>query len=151
VAAFRPGRLTGDQSTRQGRTCARLSVITQVGLASTSPSISCAHSSGEKGAAGFFDSTSAITVNRRATVDISRRFSASSIPAAPFDTSTYGNLVSEHQARYSSARPCSHSASTSPARAGLDAVLIQDGKLLSQVRLQVCGPPRPIFQMPTSG
>jgi hypothetical protein len=54
-------------STRQGRACARLSVITQVGLASTSPEHLLAHFSGE-------------------------------------------NLISEHQARYSSTRPCSHSA-----------------------------------------
>lgn len=113
------GRLTDDPSTRQGTACARLSVITQVGLASTSPEHLLARFSGEKGAAGSFDSTSAITVNRRATVEISRRFSASSIPAAPFGTSTYRNLISEHQARYSSTRPCSHSASTSvpPAQA----------------------------------
>ena len=68
------GRLTDDPSTRQGRACARLSVITQVGLASTSPEHLLAHFSGKKGAAGSFDSTSAITVNRRATVEISRRF-----------------------------------------------------------------------------
>ena len=43
LAAFRPGTAHRYPSTRQGRACARLSVITQVGFASTSPEHLLAH------------------------------------------------------------------------------------------------------------